>query len=1046
MNGDGYSELVLAASLTNSAGYIVQYAYPELDQDGNFVSLQFADSYVATDNPPAPEDPRSFLLGNVGPDDTGDIVIVNTNGITTSVEVCAYDSTESGYFKCYDEANVNHVYMSNTAFLGQFDQDPTDDELIFMYPHAEDYSQMVLVDLSYSADEGTIASANFIDGCASQLHGICRFQIPVNGEMEDVLFIYDNSGEDLYCVRPVKNTMFEVSGFAYTVNGIYAAKTTADDTDFSIVGYSVNDGSIDFKLGSFTPGTDENGNLQFTNTSSQEFSVQISMVDSSTMGRPFDFQKRSLLLGAPMKVKIKSVQQPKTIIGAPPMHVDYIKADLAAGGTAKVNNFTVFPGNFNVGFDFESGSSNTSDTKSQSSHGFAHSNKVGVSTSFSAWGVSVGASMNASAQTQQKNSVDTNYVDTTSTSYQTDITTSYQDYLWVTEQDTYLFYYPVVALKALTENDAQTAWLCFSAPQVTTTTTQVTGEALEWYQPIHEQGNILSYPSSRTQISGLYPDIDFLNDNPNWWYTDNTSTKEAITWSESDQSSKTVGTTHTHSCSMEESVHAGVSESFFGVGFSASTSYSHKSDSSSAVSKMVTSTSSTSASQGVTVTKDASFAQPELFSYGVQTYISGEQKPANMFDTTSTSQDLNTYGPVRVMFSADTQASYAGYFWTSSDYARKVDIALNHPTRWNVPAEWHPAPSSTVEQSPVPAFNSPLGTNFATPRADLFYHMKGLFITPKPDTVDNSPAGIAKRLGSQVTVMNPSQTYSLTARVYNYSLKATSEAQSGSTVKVAFLGCKWDNENCALNGDSFLVGEVQEISNIDGHGNGNINWAYASVDFDPQSHDNDYLVFWVVVWLEDSTGALIAELPDHGLTAKPDLTNAAAATFPKNPSQIKTEEYSNNVGFYCQPISVVDQSANQTPDQLELFAETREAGHFLAKLSVDNDQPLVDDPVLVTADLQAGDEHVDGITVYFYDGRPEDGGRVFDIEHIGHVFKTRTHRFQAVYVPREAGRHTIYVKALKAGYESVEANVEFATFGYGEGDSGSGGCFMNILD
>ena len=170
--------------------------------------------------------------------------------------------------------------------------------------------------------------------------------------------------------------------------------------------------------------------------------MQISMVDSSTMGRPFDFQKRSLLLGAPMKVKIKSVQQPKTIIGAPPMHVDYIKADLAAGGTAKVNNFTVFPRQLQRGFRFRIRFVEHQRYPSPNpSHGFAHSNKVGVSTSFSAWGVSVGASMNASAQTQQKNSVDTNYVDTTSTSYQTDITTSYQDYLWVTEQDTYLFYY-----------------------------------------------------------------------------------------------------------------------------------------------------------------------------------------------------------------------------------------------------------------------------------------------------------------------------------------------------------------------------------------------------------------------------------------------------------------------------------------------------------------------------------------------------------------------------------------------------------------------------
>jgi hypothetical protein len=52
------------------------------------------------------------------------------------------------------------------------------------------------------------------------------------------------------------------------------------------------------------------------------------------------------------------------------------------------------------------------------------------------------------------------------------------------------------------------------------------------------------------------------------------------------------------------------------------------------------------------------------------------------------------------------------------------------------------------------------------------------------------------------------------------------------------------------------------------------NWTLVSTTFDTSKFDSikeggQYIVFWVVVWMQDANGNLVGELPGHGITGIP---------------------------------------------------------------------------------------------------------------------------------------------------------------------------------
>ena len=108
----------------------------------------------------------------------------------------------------------------------------------------------------------------------------------------------------------------------------------------------------------------------------------------------------------------------------------------------------------------------------------------------------------------------------------------------------------------------------------------------------------------------------------------------------------------------------------------------------------------------------------------------------------------------------------------------------------------------------------------------------------------------------------------------------------------------------------------------------------ASTTFDTTPYSDTYLVFWVVVWMEQN-GQLVSEMPGHGITAIPGAMTP--------PTAVAIETYSNNVGFYKQPFFVCPQDTCPAPSALT--AVRHGCGHSQVAATA---QPLTVERVKIT--------------------------------------------------------------------------------------------------
>src|SRR5262245_14634752 len=247
--------------------------------------------------------------------------------------------------------------------------------------------------------------------------------------------------------------------------------------------------------------------------------------------------------------------------------------------------------------------------------------------------------------------------------------------------------------------------------------------------------------------------------------------------------------------------------------------------------------------------------------------------------------------------------------------------------------------------------------------------MKGLFITP----AGASGAGPSRSMATAGDQMR------LTVRVHNWSFRDTNDptlAQPAARVRVRVFGQKWDPVGGTLDGSAFMIGETQ-ISSISGYNSdssqgGAPNWALASVPFDTTPYPATYLVFWVVVWMEDAQGRLVAEMRDHGLTAIPSPTLARITDVP-------TEPFSNTVGMYgvYMPFYVA-------PPVAPGAAAPAEGRLAIDGVSVPTSPVVVDTKARITAAIRAVGGDRDSVPVAFYDGLPGQGGRLFHFQVIPH--------------------------------------------------------------
>lgn len=629
--------------------------------------------------------------------------------------------------------------------------------------------------------------------------------------------------------------------------------------------------------------------------------------------RAGDIEGRSLRLGAPEIVRIEDHGQPNLIVKAPPTHIDFIAP--SEGGAPEVINVSAVEG-YESSIAVSGTSSEGASQQSTTSYSYAVKDTDTSTAKVSYPGVSA-ISLSASHQTAVTNS----YSNTQSTTNQSFVSTqmkistasSFDDLLWYESNAFNIYHYPVLGAYGCPEDqtcdpgEELPLYLVVSGPDTSSLEIGVPAHTVEWFQPIHEVGNLLSYPQTPELLAQrLGSRAVALTASSTFVVAENVVTDESFGWQTSSNVAQTSGTTNTHSTDKTSSYSAkvGASVSEGPVDTTKSTSWS----------TLNTSSTKLAASTGIHIDSPGTSRGPSgTYDYRVSPGIYGYTQPNGSVQQLDLGVDVPSYGPLTV----DFYVTPAGNWWTGdNDYTSRPDLALNHPERWSLERGGSETSDNCLfigegTGTSCAAFNEP-ATNETDPWMSSFLKMRGFFITTEADEGE----------GSLVTEVADGEGIFLETRLYNYSLAAVSP---GNETHVRFYAQEWCT-SAACGGvnvpapgvPSFLIEDVVAPNPppVDPTGT-NDNWVTASTTmFDTTGRGGKTYVFWAVVYALDGD-ALAGELAGHGLLAIP---GDSIAMDQANWLLDLTESYGNNIGLFHWPVTIESAETAATEETTTLTA------------------------------------------------------------------------------------------------------------------------------
>jgi hypothetical protein len=744
-----------------------------------------------------------------------------------------------------------------------------------------------------------------------------------------------------------------------------------------------------------------------------------------------DVQGRSQLLGAPIIVTVPKQTQPDVVLGMPPMHVDYVlppnPAEVCQPNTgdgittpcvANIDyeptppNTTSTP--FTTAFNLSSTTSQKTYSNSKSSWGLSVKTSEGLKVKFNDLEENASLNIKDTASALYNSTVATTTSNLNTASNSVKINTSTDDELFFTERDMTIYYYPVLGVADSNSNNAP-VYVEFSVPS-NVQTNLAEGAKQDWYQPVQEPGNVLSYPWNLAQLqNGFSNTILPVSQTQGvvFQVPNSGDTTFTATWASSSGNSQSLGTVNTFSndLSVSGSEGAGVS----GVD-SADISFGLDVNSSNSLSTLNVETATVDQSTGVTLTIPGidSFNGD---AYCLANFIFGESNPSGTQvlqvltptineNNQSTATQQTTQGPLFVNYVADAVPQVGTSVCASSNGQTQwqsmynvPDVGFNHPQRWH----WQANATRTV-----PAGVSFNHSDSSNPIRSHFYHMKGFFIT--------SASGSSS--GPSLTSATAGDQLELHARVYNFSLVDT---DPNGTVVVDFYAQSY----CAGNvcGTPYEIGQARVSQSVPGYKSLNFetgnqpNWITASVPFDTSKVPTGPLVFWAVTWIEGQNGSLDQEMTGHGLSAFPAENLSSIAAVP-------LEAYSNNVGLYG------------AHTQFHLFPASapgaaRSAVLLTAKDALPNvtvsvpRRAVLESDVDVLATLQSSTAlSVDSMSLSYFDGDPRKGGTLVDHQVIHHIDPNGMYIHRASFQALSCGPHEIFAELFTQGNVGVISQGE----------------------
>jgi hypothetical protein len=787
-----------------------------------------------------------------------------------------------------------------------------------------------------------------------------------------------------------------------------------------------------------------------------------------------DLHGRSTRLGPGWRVA-QDKTSPAMILAQPPSHIDYV---MRSDGTAALENLTFSPNGFNAGY---STSTSTSTSYNQSySHGWSMAAEENFSGSFRLGTKENNFTFSDSDTAMQDwdKRTDNTYGSISTKTQSLSLQTTTNDDIIYEDVISYLYAFEVVGQTVCPEGQTTCddsakvpLTMLFSATGSTTPPRPTAVDTLAWYQPVWENGNILSYPGNQQQLMNGESNLTAVNvsDSPT---TSPSSTVISTTWDGQQSESNSVDWAKEFTESSSLSVGGTYTEADFQGKASLNLDLS-RSDS---TDDLKTQTASISAATTIGLHASAGFKN----AYSYTPVIFGQNAPPNYFDpndpdhawaTPIQSNGITVFGPMRTAFTVDPLSGADSAFWrhtygpvTADGGTGAFDIALNHPVRWrNV----NVSTTETVPDNCVPSGPGYMDCVSEKPRTpgdpmgDAFHRMRGFFIFRTVDANTTTPANQGLQLDSAIT----GDSLTLEARVYNYSLNPM---PPGTKVRVRFYGMPWnpnsdfpvDHTGDVTGGASFEIGEWDTSAIQPFNTDTSIpNFVIASVPFDTSSYTGTF-AFWVIAWAEDSSGNLMEELPGKGLTGNPTSTldgGATRATFSDftdleptvpnswmQPGDPDTTSFSNNIGFFPGVLTIIPPSLGATLGQ----HPTGDVRKFsISKVEIPRTRVHSGEAAEVRATVHDGGDAMQRATVYFYDGDPAKGGTIFGARRLPYVDSSADPMVRVQYIPPTCGTHEVYVQVTHAGQaaptakaaESIQVACDSSCPEGGDGGTGGGG-------
>jgi hypothetical protein len=232
------------------------------------------------------------------------------------------------------------------------------------------------------------------------------------------------------------------------------------------------------------------------------------------------------------------------------------------------------------------------------------------------------------------------------------------------------------------------------------------------------------------------------------------------------------------------------------------------------------------------------------------------------------------------------------------------------------------------------------------------------------------------------------------------------------------------------------VSAIQPFNNSSGP-SAQPNWTLVTTTFDTSKfkktqNGNVHLVFWVVVWMQDATGNIVAEMPGHGITSIPPagtvdgdgetmfhfagLTNQYPGATDFEECQPNGQCYSNNLGMYKQVFYVASNSLGALPPA----TGTLDIGKV--RLSEHPAKPGTNS--VLSATIFARGAAAEGVGVNFYDGDPSEGGRLFAVERIPHIDANSEYLVETTYESSTCGVHQLFAVVNRGKPSQVIRRVQ----------------------